>query len=337
MKALLTGASGFVGSAVLRHLLSQGIDLRVMVRHGTDTSSLRHSGIEIAEGDLLDAASLRGLLSGCQALFHVAADYRLWVPDSTSMYAANVDGTVALMRAALDAGVERVVYTSSVAVLGARSDGQAADEDTPSTLTDMVGHYKRSKFMAEDAVRRLCHEEGLPAVIVNPSTPVGAGDRKPTPTGRMVRDAATGKMPAYVDTGLNIVHVDDVAQGHWLAFQHGKPGERYILGGENLPLKTILARIAQIAGHAPPKLRLPRVALYPLAVGAEAWTRLHGRGTPLLTVDELRMAEKKMYFSSAKAEKDLGYTHRPAEAAFADAVRWFQEHGTLGCLQEGRA
>ena len=337
MKALLTGVSGFVGAAVLRHLLSQDIEIRVLVRPGTDASFWRRLGVEVLEGDLRNAASLIGPVSGCQMLFHVAADYRLWVPDSASMYATNVDGTVALMRAALNAGVERVVYTSSVAVLGARSDGQAVDEDAPSTLADMVGHYKRSKFMAEEAVRRLCHEEGLPAVIVNPSTPIGAGDCKPTPTGRMVRDAATGRMPAYVDTGLNIVHVDDVAQGHWLAFQHGKPGERYILGGENLPLKFILARIAQIAGHAPPRLRLPRTALYPLAAGAEAWTRVRGRGTPLLTVDELRMAAKKMYFSSAKAERDLGYTHRPAEAAFADAVRWFQERGALGCLQTGRA
>jgi dihydroflavonol-4-reductase len=336
MKALLTGASGFVGGAVLRSLVRQGLELRVMVRPGTDTRYCERLGVEAVAGDLRDAASLRAAVSGCQALFHVAADYRLWVPDPASMYATNVDGTAALMRAALDAGLERIVYTSSVAVLGVRSDGHPADEETPSTVADMVGHYKRSKFLAEEAVRRMCREQGLPAVIVNPSTPVGPGDRRPTPTGRMVRDAAAGRMPAYVDTGLNIVHVDDVAQGHWLAFQHGKTGERYILGGDNLSLERILTRIAEIAGHAPPRLRLPRPALYPVAVAAEAWQRLRGGGTPLVTVDELRMAAKKMFFSSAKAERDLGYTHRPAEAAFADAVHWFQERGVPGRMEESR-
>jgi dihydroflavonol-4-reductase len=337
MKALLTGASGFVGGAILRWLLSQGLEVRIMVRPGTDPRPYERLRVEAVEGDLREVAGLKGAVAGCRALFHAAADYRLWVPDPPSMYATNVDGTVALMRAALDAGLERIVYTSSVAVLGVRSDGQPADEETPSTLADMVGHYKRSKFLAEEAVRRLCRDEGLPAVIVNPSTPIGPGDRRPTPTGRMVRDAAAGRMPAYVDTGLNIVHVDDVAQGHWLAFRHGKIGERYILGGENLSLKAILTRIARIAGHAPPRLRLPRPALYPFAAVAEAWQRVRGAGTPLVTVDELRMAAKKMYFSSAKAERDLGYTHRPAESAFADAVRWFQGQAAPGRMQEGRA
>ena len=336
MKALLTGASGFVGAAVQRRLLAQGVELRVLVRPGTDTSAWRQTDIEVVTGDLRDASSLRRAVSGCQALFHVAADYRLWVPDPAAMYASNVDGTVALMRAALDAGLERIVYTSSVAVLGKRSDGQPADEGIPSSLADMVGHYKRSKFLAEEAVRALCREAGLPAVIVNPSTPIGPGDIKPTPTGRMVRDAAAGRMPAYVDTGLNIVHVDDVAQGHWLAFQRGRIGERYILGGENLPLKMILGRIAQIAGCAPPRLRLPRRALYPLAAGAEAWARLRG-GLPRVTLDELRMSAGKMYFNSVKAERELGYVHRPAQEAFVDAVRWFQCGGSLSGALEGQA
>ncbi len=336
MKALLTGASGFVGAAVQRRLLAQGIELRVLVRPGSDTSAWRQTDIEVVTGDLRDASSLRLAVSGCQTLFHVAADYRLWVPDAAAMYASNVDGTAALMRAALDAGLERIVYTSSVAVLGKRSDGQPADEEIPSSLADMVGHYKRSKFLAEEAVRALCREAGLPAVIVNPSTPIGPGDVKPTPTGRMVRDAAAGRMPAYVDTGLNIVHVDDVAQGHWLAFQRGRIGERYILGGENLPLKQILGRIAQIAGCAPPRLRLPRRALYPLAAGAEAWARLRG-GLPRVTLDELRMSAGKMYFSSAKAERELGYVHRPAQEAFVDAVRWFRRDISLGSALEGRA
>ncbi|OFC41619.1 NAD-dependent dehydratase, partial [Acidithiobacillus caldus] len=253
----------------------------------------------------------------------VAADYRLWVPDPAAMMRANVDGTVALMEAALAAGVERIVYTSSVAVLGFYGDGRPSDEAAPSSLDDMIGSYKRSKFLAEEAVRQIQQRHQAPIVIVNPSTPVGPGDVKPTPTGRMVRDAALGRMPAYVDTGLNIVHVDDVAEGHWLAFQHGRPGERYILGGDNLSLAAILTRIAGLTGRPSPRVRLPRSALYPVAWAAEAWVRARGRGTPLVTVDELRMAAHRMYFSSAKAEAELGYRHRPAEEALRDAVRWF--------------
>ena len=326
MKALLTGATGFVGAAVLRRLLAEGIDVRILVRKGMVAPIRKGLPIEFMAGELLDPVDMKQAVSGCSALFHVAADYRLWVPDPQTMYAINVKGTLTLMQAALDAGLERIVYTSSVAVLGLRPDGQAADEETPSMLEDMVGHYKRSKFMAEEEVHRLCREAGLPAIIVNPSTPIGPGDSKPTPTGRMVRDAIAGKIPAYVDTGLNIVHVDDVAQGHWLAFKHGKIGERYILGGQNLSLKFILTRLAQIAGRSPPMLRLPRFVLYPLAAGAQAWIHLRGRGVPRVTLDELRMTAKKMYFSSAKAERELGYNHRPAEHAFVDAVQWFQEN-----------
>lgn len=328
MRALLTGATGFVGAAVLRRLLAEGVTVRILVRPGADPRAWEGLEVEVAHGDLSAPQGFPAALAGCQALFHVAADYRLWVPQPQPMYAANVEGTLALMRAAADAGVERIVYTSSVAVLGLHRDGTTADEESPSTLADMVGHYKRSKFLAEEGVRRLCREEGLPAVIVNPSTPIGPRDRKPTPTGRMVRDAAAGRMPAYVDTGLNVVHVDDVAEGHWLAYGKGRIGERYILGGEDLELREILTRIAHITGGRPPRLRLPRRALYPLAWAAEAWARRFG-GVPLVTGDELQMAAKKMYFRSAKAERELGYAYRPADEALVDAIDWFRANGYL--------
>ncbi|MBU2754846.1 NAD-dependent epimerase/dehydratase family protein [Acidithiobacillus sp. CV18-2] len=327
MRALITGASGFVGAAVLRRLTLEGVPVRVLARAGADDSAWKTlPDVERVEGDLCDPASLQRAVAGCRWVFHVAADYRLWVPDPEPMYQANVAGTEALLRAALDAGVERIVYTSSVAVLGLRDDGQASDEDTPSTLADMIGHYKRSKFLAEERVRALCREEGAPIVIVNPSTPIGPEDRKPTPTGRMVLEAAAGRMPAYVDTGLNVVHVDDVALGHWLALQQGKPGERYILGGDNLSLQAILTRISGLTGRPSPRLRLPRRLLYPIAWGSEAWVRWRGRGLPLVSTDELRMAAHRMYFDSRKAEQQLGYTHRPAEEALRDAVAWFAEH-----------
>ncbi|MGC8466615.1 MAG: hopanoid-associated sugar epimerase [Acidithiobacillus sp.] len=321
MKVLLTGASGFVGSAVLRRLRAENLDIRLLLR--TPSAALEADDVELCYGDLADPASLKAAVQGCQALFHVAADYRLWVPDSAAMMRANVDGTIALLEAALAAGVERIVYTSSVAVLGFYPDGRPSDEEAWASVDDMIGSYKRSKFLAEEAVRRIQRQHQASIVIVNPSTPVGPGDVKPTPTGRMVRDAALGRVPAYVDTGLNIVHVDDVAEGHWQAFQHGRPGERYILGGDNLSLASILTRIAGLTGRPSPRLRLPRKALYPIAWAAQGWVRARGRGTPIVTVDELRMAAHRMYFSSAKAEAELGYRHRPAEEALRDAVRWF--------------
>ncbi|MCE5393306.1 MAG: NAD-dependent epimerase/dehydratase family protein [Acidithiobacillus sp.] len=330
MKVLITGASGFVGGAVLRRLALEGLDLRVLARAGADDANWRElPNVERVEGDLGDGKSLRRAVQGCRWVFHVAADYRFWVPDPESMYRANVQGTETLLRAALDAGVERIVYTSSVAVLGFRADGQPADEDTPSSLEQMIGHYKRSKFLAEERVRALCREEHAPIVIVNPSAPIGPADRKPTPTGRMVLEAAAGRVPAYVDTGLNVVHVDDVAMGHWLALHQGQPGERYILGGDNLSLRAILTRISGLTGRPSPRWRLPRRGLYPIAWAAEAWTRWRGRGTPLLTVDELRMAAHHMYYSSSKAERELGYVHRPAEEALRDALAWFAQHQYL--------
>ncbi|MTJ81970.1 MAG: NAD-dependent epimerase/dehydratase family protein [Telmatospirillum sp.] len=323
--ALVTGATGFVGSAVARALLGAGIGVRALARKGNDRRNLAGLDVEIAEGDLTDAASLKAAIRGCDLLFHVAADYRLWVRDPGQMMRTNVDGTEALMRAALDAGVSRVVYTSSVATLGHNQNG-LSDETTPSTLADMTGPYKQSKFLAEALVRRMVAEEGLPAVIVNPSTPIGPGDVKPTPTGRLIVEAANGKVPAYVDTGLNIVHVDDVAAGHLLALDRGAIGERYVLGGDNLSLAGILAIIAQAAGRRPPVVKLPRLPRYPLAVVAEAWGRMSGR-EPFLTLDGLRMAKWRMWFSSAKAGQDLGYRTRPAEQAIHDAYRWFRDAG----------
>jgi len=323
--ALVTGASGFVGAAVMRALLAQGRDVRVLLRPSSDRRNLAGLPVEIRTGTLEDHASLAPALAGCGALFHVAADYRLWVRDPAAMYRANVEGTRALMQAALAAGVERVVYTSSVAVLGLVAEG-SADETTPSTLEDMIGPYKRSKFLAEVAVRALVRERGLPAVIVNPSTPIGPGDVKPTPTGRIIVEAASGRMPAYVDTGLNLVHVDDVAAGHLLAEAKGRIGERYILGGEDLSLAEILHRIAALTGRKPPKLALPILAIWPIALVAEAFGRLTRR-EPFVTLDGLRMARHKMFFSSAKAMRELGYAPRPAEQGLADAIAWFRAAG----------
>jgi dihydroflavonol-4-reductase len=330
MTSLVTGATGFVGSAVVRALLDAGEVPRVLVRAGSDRRNLEGLGVELAEGDLRDSVSLARACRGCQALFHVAADYRLWVPEPDEIYAANVAGTRALMEAAGAAGVARIVYTSSVATLGLKRDGSPADEATPVALADMIGHYKRSKFLAEAAVREMVSGAGLPAVIVNPSTPVGPRDIKPTPTGRTIVAAARGRIPAFVDTGLNVVHVDDVAAGHLLAFERGQIGERYILGGENMALAEILTVIARLCGRPAPRLRLAHGLVLPLAHAAEAWARLTGGGEPFVTVDGLRMAKKRMFFSSARAEHELGYRSRPAEAALADAVAWFREAGYLG-------
>ena len=327
MTVLVTGASGFVGSAVARCLIDAGFDVRVLMRPHSDRRNIKGLAVEVATGDLMDVTSLERALDGRRALFHVAADYRLWVRDPAPMFGANVDGTRHLMRASLAVGVERIVYTSSVATLGLRRDGQLADEDTPSTVADMIGAYKRSKFLAEAEVRRMIEDDGLPAVIVHPSAPVGPRDVKPTPTGRMILEAAMGRMPAYVDTGLNVVHVDDVARGHLLAFEKGVVGDRYILGGEDMSLKYILDEIAAITERPAPRVRLPHNLILPVALVAEAWTRLSGGGEPFVTVDGVRMAKKRMYFSSAKARRELGYDPRPARQALADAIAWFRENG----------
>ena len=326
MTTLVTGGNGFVGSALVRVLAAQDHQVRVLVRPGSDRRNLEQLDIDLVEGDLTDAASLRRAVKDCSHLFHVAADYRLWIPDPERMYRTNVDGTRDLLRAAADAGAGRMVYTSSVATLGINRDRSPADETAPVSLADMVGHYKRSKFLAEQAVRELVQEQGLPVVIVNPSTPIGPRDVKPTPTGRIIVDALRGKIPAYVDTGLNIAHVDDVAAGHLLAFERGEPGRRYILGGENLSLQAILGIICDYAGLAPPRLRLLHNAVYPFAWLAEQWARVSGK-EPFATVDGVKMSKKFMYFSSALAQQTLGYEARPARHAIEDAIDWFRENG----------
>ena len=329
MTALVTGATGFVGSAVLRALLRRSQPVRALVRPTSSRHLLEGLPVEIVAGDLADPASCRGALRGCDTLFHVAADYRLWVPQPDAMYRTNVVGTRRLLLEAAEVGVSRIVYTSSVATLGLRADRLPSDETTPATLADMIGHYKRSKFLAEKAVRELIAEAGLPVVIVNPSAPVGPADARPTPTGRVLLEAARGRIPAYVDTGLNLVHVDDVADGHLRALARGRVGERYILGGENLPLAEMLALIAHLVGRRPPRLRVPSGALLPLAFIAEAMARMGIGGEPLVTADGIRMARKPMYFTSAKAERELGYRSRPAVEGLRDAIDWYRGCGYL--------
>ena len=331
MTILLTGATGFVGSAVLRRLLKEGMEIRALVRPAGDRRNLEGLPVEVVEGDLRDADSLVRACRGCGGLFHVAADYRLWTLDAAAMFAANVEGSRNIVLAAAEAGAGRIVYTSSVGVLGQPGDGSPGTEETPVSYADMIGPYKQSKFRAEAAVRQLVAERGVPAVIVNPSTPLGRRDIKPTPTGRMIVEAAAGRMPAYVDTGLNVVHVDDVAAGHLAAFEKGRVGERYVLGGEDMTLKEILTKIAKITGGPGPRLKIPHALVLPLAYGAEAWARLSGsEREPFATVDGLRMAKKKMFFSSAKARRELDYNPRPAVEAVADAVAWFKENGYCG-------
>ncbi|MGI9257451.1 MAG: hopanoid-associated sugar epimerase, partial [Gammaproteobacteria bacterium] len=274
MTTLVTGGNGFVGSAVVRALLDKGERVRALIRPGSDRRNLADLDAEIAEGDITVRESLAPAMSGCHAIFHVAADYRLWVPDPERMNRTNIDGSVHVIEAAAAARVDRVVYTSSVATLGLHGDGRPANEQTPVSIQDMIGTYKRSKYLAEAAVGRRASELGLDVVTVNPSTPVGPGDFKPTPTGKIIIDAAAGRMPAYVDTGLNVVHVDDVAAGHLLALEKGKPGEGYILGGENLSLREILALVAAHTGRNPPSVRLPHWFVIPVAYLSEAWARL---------------------------------------------------------------
>ena len=326
--AFLTGATGFVGSAVARKLLSEGLAVRALVRRGSNRSNLEGLDLNLVEGDIRDAELLHRVMHGVRYVFHVAADYRLWAPDPAEIFATNVDGTRAIMELALEAGVERVVYTSSVATLRLPDNGAAADETTPLDQADAIGAYKQSKVLAERLVERMVAEANLPAVIVNPSTPIGPRDVRPTPTGRIVVEAASGRMPAFVDTGLNLVHVDDVAAGHVAALRRGRIGERYILGGENLSLGQMLAEIARLAGRRAPTVKLPRALIYPIAYAAEGIARITKR-EPFVTVDGLRMAKYKMFFSSAKAERELSYQARPAVEALADAYRWFLDAGYL--------
>jgi dihydroflavonol-4-reductase len=328
MTTLVTGATGFVGSALVRKLLERGHQVRVLVRPTADRRNLEEVAAEVVTGDLTDRASVDRAMRGCDVLFHVAADYRLWVPDPERMFAINVEGTRHVMTAAAEAGVSHIVYTSSVATLGASKDGTASTEDTPATAADMIGAYKRSKHAAEALVREMVARQGLPAVVVHPSTPIGPRDIKPTPTGRLVVEAASGRMPAYVDTGLNVVHVDDVADGHILALERGRIGRHYILGGDNLTLAQILAIVAELTGRPAPRLKMPHGAVLPLAAVAELWAKVSG-GEPFATREGVKMARKKMFYSSERAIRELSYRPRHPREAIADAIAWFRAHGYL--------
>ncbi|PPR31869.1 MAG: 3 beta-hydroxysteroid dehydrogenase/Delta 5--_4-isomerase [Alphaproteobacteria bacterium MarineAlpha6_Bin6] len=327
MKTLITGATGFVGAAVLRELLKKGHKVKALVRQSSILDNLKNLDVETVQGDLIDRDSLKLALKDCKYLFHVAADYRLWVPKSEEIYLNNVKGTENLMEEALSSGVEKVVYTSSVAVLGKPINGDIANEKTPVNISQMIGHYKKSKFLAEEKVKEFYKTRRLPVVIVNPAAPVGPRDIKPTPTGKMILDAAMKKIPAYLDTGLNVVHVDDVAKGHLQAFHKGKLGERYILGGDNLTFKQILEMISSMCGHKPPKIQLPKKPLYPIGYLFEIFARLFNIKNPMITVDMIRMAEKRMFFSSEKAKKELNYKCKPAKFALKDAINWFINNG----------
>lgn len=324
---LVTGASGFVGSAVARALVARGASVRALVRDASPRAHLAGLALEFVTGDLRHAESVRRAVAGTRFLFHVAADYRLWALDPEEIVATNVGGTRLVMEEAMQAGVERIVYTSSVATLKTGPAGEVFDETAPLAEDQAIGAYKRSKVLAERLVEEMVGR-GLPAVIVNPSTPVGPRDVKPTPTGRLILEAAAGRVPAFVDTGLNMVHVDDVAEGHLLALERGRVGERYILGGQNVSLSEILGVVARLTGRKPPRIRLPRAPLYPLALAAEAAARMTGR-EPFVTVDGLRMSKNLMFFDSAKAERELGYKARPYAEGIRDAIEWFRGAGRL--------
>ncbi|HLW87218.1 MAG TPA: hopanoid-associated sugar epimerase [Terriglobales bacterium] len=325
MKAFVTGATGFVGSHVARVLAEQGADLRLLVRVGSDTRNLEGLDAERVVGDLRDPASIERAMAGCDTVFHVAADYRLWVRDPEQMHRANVEGTRAILESARRNRVRRVVHTSSVATMGFTSNGHLADEDSPVQLESMIGPYKRSKFMAEQLALK-AGVSGMEVVVVNPTTPVGEQDIRPTPTGRIVVDFLKKKFPAYVDTGLNLVDVRECARGHLTALEKGRSGERYILGGENLTLKQILDKLGAITGLPSPKVKVPYVMALAAGVVDEMVTgRILGR-EPRATIDAVRMGRKKMFVSSAKAERELGWNLSPVDGALRRAVEWFRVH-----------
>ncbi len=326
MKAFITGSTGFLGSHVARVLLEQGADLRLLVRPSSDLRNIEGLNADRVTGDLRDAESIEKAMSGCDVVFHVAADYRLWAPDSDQMYRSNVEGTRTILAAARKNRVRRVVYTSSVATMGFTADGNSADENSPVSLENMIGHYKRSKYMAEEiAISE--GRNGLDVVIVNPSTPVGERDIKPTPTGRIILDFLKKKFPAYVDTGLNLIDATECARGHVAALEKGRSGERYILGGENLTLKQILDKLAAITGLPSPTIRVPYFVALATGVVDEIVTgRIRGR-EPRATIDAVRMGRKKMFVSSAKAERELGWNPSPIDNALRRAVEWFRSNG----------
>src|ERR1041385_868552 len=326
MKAFITGATGFVGSHVARALAAEGADLRLLVRSTSRTDNIAELRAEVVMGDLKDPASLKRAMSGCEFVFHVAADYRLWVRDPEQMYLSNVEGTRAIIQAAQESGVRRVIYTSSVATMGFTFEGHIAGEDSPVSLKDMVGHYKRSKFMAEEIALDE-GKKGVNVVVVNPTTPIGEYDIKPTPTGRIVVDFLNRKFPAYVDTGLNLADVREVASGHLLAMEKARPGQRYILGGENLTLKQILDKLSALTGLPAPTMKVPHAVAMGFAVFDQFITGTIRGKEPRATIDAVKMGRKKMFASSAKAERELGYKALPVEDALRRAVEWFQAHG----------
>ena len=326
-KVFLTGASGFVGSAIARALDRRGHQVTALVRSSSNRSNLEGFPGTVVTGDIRDEGAVRRAMAGARYVFHVAADYRIWAPDPEEIVRNNREGTRTIMEAALAEGVERIVYTSSVATLLPNPEGRA-DENAVVTPEQAVGAYKRSKVVAERLVERMIAEQGLPAVIVNPSTPIGPRDVKPTPTGRIIVEAANGRMPAFVDSGLNLVHVDDVAEGHLAALVRGRIGERYILGGQDASLAELLAEIARLVGRRPPTIRIPRAPLFPIAWVNEQLARVTGK-EPFLTCDSLRMAKHHMFFTSAKAEQELGHRWRPYREALSDAVGWFRDAGMI--------
>lgn len=325
--AFLTGGTGFVGASLARLLLKEGLKVKALARKGSDRRNLDGLEVEIVEGDLLDRAAIESAVKGCRYAFHVAADYRIWVPNPADMYRANVDGTELVIRAAAKAGAEKIVHCSSVAAVKVPDDHAAVDETSEYASVDaVVGHYKKSKYLSDVLARKLGKSEGLPVVVVNPAAPIGPRDIKPTPTGRIVVDFLKGRMPSYIDTGMNVVHVEDVAMGHWLAARKGRVGERYILGGENLTLKQILFLLAELTGRPAPRFQTPYAVAYAFATVDTALSRLRGT-EPMAPLDAVKMAKHYMWFSSEKAKAELGYASRPAKTALKDAADWFAANG----------
>jgi dihydroflavonol-4-reductase len=325
MKVLVTGATGFIGFFVARLLTENGFQVAALVRKGSDTSALRELGIELINGDVRDLSSVNTALKGCRQLYHLAADYRIWVKDPKTMYEINVQGTRNVMQAALTMGIEKVIYTSSVGVLTACSNGKPVNEETPSSIKDMTGHYKKSKFIAEKEVYGFI-EKGLPVVIVNPTTPIGPMDRKPTPTGKIIVDFLNGRIPAYLDTGLNFVDVEDVAAGHLLAARHGRIGQRYILGNKNISLRNFFEHLAGITGRKPPKVRLPYLPVLLAAYVDEALSRITDT-YPRIPLTGVKMARNYMYVDCTKALMELDMPQSPVEGAMEKAINWFRDHG----------
>ena len=327
-RVLVTGASGFVGSAVARKLVAEGFRVRALMRANSPRGHLANLDLEFVDGDLRDGASVASAAQGVRYVFHVAASYRLSLRDPGELFASNVEGTRHVMQAARRAGVERIVYTSSVAALALSHDGSPADESKLAVERQTIGAYKRSKLAAEKLVHDLVATEGLPVVVVNPTTPIGPVDVRPTPTGRIIVESAAGRMPGFVDTGLNFVHVDDVAAGHVAALRRGRIGERYILGGQDVMLRELLAAVAERVGRRPPRWRIPRRLIFPIALGAEL-AAAFSKKEPFVTINGLRMAKHRMFFTSEKAERELGYRARPWLQGLDEAIAWFRGNGYL--------